>query len=42
MAIKDGDIAIGLVGLGMIGTGVAKVLTEKSEMLARQVGAPWF
>jgi homoserine dehydrogenase len=38
MAVKDGDIAVGLVGLGMIGGDVAKGLIEKSEMLTRQVG----
>ncbi len=40
MAIKDGCIGVVLLGLGMIGGGVAKVLTEKSEMLSRQVGIP--
>ena len=40
MVIKSGGISIGLVGLGMIGGGVAKVLIEKVEMLAKQVDAP--
>ena len=40
MAIEDGCIEVVLVGLGMIGGGVARVLTEKSEMLSRQVGCP--
>lgn len=37
-AVKD--IGIGLMGLGVIGTGVAKVLLGKKEKLAKETGAP--
>ncbi|MDD4876076.1 MAG: homoserine dehydrogenase [Dehalococcoidales bacterium] len=34
------SIGIGLIGFGVIGSQVAKVLTEKAEILADQVGCP--
>ncbi|MBI4492412.1 MAG: homoserine dehydrogenase, partial [Chloroflexi bacterium] len=34
------SIGIGLLGLGVVGTGVARALTEKAETIARRVGAP--
>jgi homoserine dehydrogenase len=34
------SINVGLIGLGVVGGGVAKVLSEKNEFIARQVGAP--
>ncbi|MBE9512586.1 MAG: homoserine dehydrogenase [Chloroflexi bacterium] len=34
------SIGIGLIGLGVIGGQVAKVLTDKAEVLAKQVGCP--
>jgi len=39
MAAKD-SIGIGLMGLGVIGSGVAKVLMEKPDTLARAAGSP--
>lgn len=33
-------IKVGLLGLGVVGSGVAKVLTEKSSRIASQVGVP--
>ena len=38
--MKKKEIGIGLMGLGTIGGQVAKVLTEKAETLAEQVGCP--
>ncbi|MDP2931255.1 MAG: homoserine dehydrogenase, partial [Chloroflexota bacterium] len=38
--MKQPAIGIGLLGLGVIGGQVAKVLTEKSEFLERRVGYP--
>lgn len=34
------SIGVGLMGLGVIGGQVARVLTEKAEMLSQQVGCP--
>ena len=34
------SISIGLMGLGVIGSGVAKALEERSEAIANQVGCP--
>ncbi|MDY6892634.1 MAG: homoserine dehydrogenase [Chloroflexota bacterium] len=34
------SINIGLIGLGVIGSGVARILSEKSEFITRQVGIP--
>jgi len=39
MAAKE-SIGIGLMGLGVIGSGVAKVLMEKPDTLARAAGSP--
>jgi len=38
--VKKESIGIGLMGLGVIGGQVVKVLTEKAEALAEQVGCP--
>lgn len=38
--MKKESIGIGLMGLGVIGGQVVKVLTEKAEALAEQVGCP--
>jgi len=38
MAGRQADIGIGLMGLGVIGSGVAKVLMEKPDALAREAG----
>lgn len=40
MVNRRRDIGIGLMGLGVIGSGVAKVLLEKKDVLARQTGSP--
>ncbi len=40
MVNKGKTIGIGLMGLGVIGSGVAKVLLEKKDILARQAGSP--
>lgn len=37
--VEARSVGIGLMGLGVIGTGVAKVLKEKREKLARETGA---
>lgn len=37
--VKDG-IRIGLMGLGVIGSGVVQALREKTDTIARQVGCP--
>ena len=37
---NDGEICVGLIGLGVIGTAVARALIEKSERIAQQVGRP--
>ena len=34
------SIGVGLMGLGVVSGGVARVLTEKADLLARQVGCP--
>ena len=34
------SINIGLIGLGVIGGGVARILSEKSDFITRQVGIP--
>ena len=33
-------INIGLIGFGTVGTGVARLLTEQRELLARRLGSP--
>jgi homoserine dehydrogenase len=38
--VKKQSIGVGLMGLGVVGGGVARVLTEKVELLSRQVGCP--
>jgi homoserine dehydrogenase len=38
--VKKQSIGVGLMGLGVIGGGVARVLTDKSKVLAEQVGCP--
>ena len=38
--MKKRAINIALLGIGTIGTGVAKVLTNKTKKLARQAGSP--
>lgn len=40
MIAKKRSIGISLIGLGVIGSGVAKVLLSKSDTLASQVGSP--
>ena len=35
-----GHVTIGLIGLGTVGTGVARLLTEHAERLARRCGRP--
>jgi len=39
-AVKKESIGVGLMGLGVVGGGVAKVLTGKAKVLAEQVGCP--
>jgi homoserine dehydrogenase len=39
-AVKKKSIGIGLMGLGVVGGGVARVLTQKGKVLAEQVGCP--
>ena len=39
-AVKKKSIGVGLMGLGVVGSGVAKVLVDKAEVLAKQVGCP--
>jgi|CXWL01.1.fsa_nt_gi homoserine dehydrogenase len=34
------SIGIGLMGLGVVGSGVARILQEKAEVYARQIGTP--
>ena len=38
--MKKQTIGIGLMGLGVVGGGVARVLLDKAEVLAEQVGRP--
>jgi len=35
---KDGSINVGLLGLGVVGSGVVKALTQKSYLIAQQIG----
>jgi len=39
-AVKKKSIGVGLMGLGVVGGGVARVLTQKAKVLAEQVGCP--
>ena len=39
-AMKKPNIGVGLMGLGVVGGQVAKVLMDKVEVLAEQVGCP--
>ena len=38
--MKKQSIGVGLMGLGVVGGGVVKVLTDKAEVLSHQVGCP--
>ena len=38
--MKNQSIGIGLMGLGVIGGQVAKVLLDKADLLAEQIGCP--
>ena len=38
--MKKKSIGVGLMGLGVVGGGVARVLTQKAKVLAEQVGCP--
>jgi len=38
--VKKKSIGVGLMGLGVVGGGVARVLTQKAKVLAEQVGCP--
>jgi homoserine dehydrogenase len=38
--VKKQSIGVGLMGLGVVGGGVARVLTDKAEVLSRQVVCP--
>jgi homoserine dehydrogenase len=40
MAAERGRIGIGLLGLGVVGSGVARILHEKSAIYERQIGCP--
>jgi homoserine dehydrogenase len=40
MGSDRGEIGIGLMGLGVVGSGVARILHEKSDVYARQIGSP--
>ena len=40
MASDRRAIAIGLMGLGVVGSGVARILHEKADVYARQIGLP--
>ena len=33
-------VTIGLIGLGTVGTGVARILTEHADRMARRAGKP--
>ena len=38
---KNGDsIGIGLLGAGVVGGGVARILGEKADIYSRQIGCP--
>jgi homoserine dehydrogenase len=39
-AVKKKSIGVGLMGLGVVAGGVARVLIDKAEVLAEQVGCP--
>jgi len=38
--MKKQSIGVGLMGLGVIGGQVARVLTDTAEVLAEQIGCP--
>lgn len=40
MSSPKRQVKIGLMGLGVVGSGVARVLTEKADMLSQRIGAP--
>ena len=40
MGSERGSIGIGLMGLGVVGSGVARILREKADIYARQIGYP--
>ena len=40
MANERRAIGIGLMGLGVVGSGVARILQQKSDVYARQIGRP--
>src|SRR3954471_10850880 len=40
MASEREAIGVGLMGLGVVGSGVARILQEKSDVYARQIGFP--
>jgi homoserine dehydrogenase len=40
MSARRGPIGIGLLGLGVVGSGVARILHEKAGVYARQIGVP--
>ncbi len=40
MSGARGPIGIGLLGLGVVGSGVARILHEKADVYARQIGVP--
>jgi len=40
VASQRSRVGIGLIGLGVVGSGVARILQEKAQVYARQVGCP--
>jgi homoserine dehydrogenase len=38
--VKKDSIGVGLIGLGVVGGGVASVLSDKAQVLSKQVGCP--
>ena len=38
--MKKQSVGVGLMGLGVVGGQVARVLIEKSDVMAEQVGCP--
>ncbi len=40
MGSENRGIGIGLMGIGVVGSGVARILHEKAEVYARQIGLP--